>query len=145
VGFFIDGIDVPILYHAFLGPSVLHPNVIDSVDVYRGAAPVEYGRFAGPTVAANLKPFDPSWHGQGNLRLIDVGAFAEAPIGTGNARVSGRYSYTGLVLSLLSSAALQYWDYQTEVRQALGAHDSLSVFAFGAFDFFHGTSEVEET
>jgi TonB family protein len=44
VGFFIDGIDVPILYHAFLGPSVLHPNVIESVDVYRGAAPVEYGR-----------------------------------------------------------------------------------------------------
>jgi hypothetical protein len=113
--------------------------------VYRGAAPVEFGRFAGPTVAANLRPFEPSWHGQGNLRLIDVGVFAEAPVGAGNARVSGRYSYTGLVLSLLSSAALQYWDYQTEVRQALGPRDSVSVFAFGAFDFFHGTAEVEET
>jgi hypothetical protein len=141
VGFFIDGIDVPILYHAFLGPSVLHPNVIESVDVYRGAAPVEYGRFAGPTVAANLRPFQDQWHGQGNLRLIDVGAFAEAPF----ARVSGRYSYTGLILSLLSSAELQYWDYQTEVRQAIGERDTVGVFAFGALDFFHGTADVEET
>jgi TonB family protein len=145
VGFFIDGIDVPILYHAFLGPSVLHPNVIDSVDVYRGAAPVEYGRFAGPTVEANLRPFDTQWHGQGNLRLIDVGAFVEGPLGSGNVRASGRYSYTGLVLSLLSTAALQYWDYQTEIRQPIGPNDTVGVFAFGAFDFFHGTAEVEDT
>src|SRR5262249_3887419 len=45
VGFFIDGVDVPLLYHAFFGPSVIHPGLIDSVDLYRGAAPVEYGRF----------------------------------------------------------------------------------------------------
>jgi TonB family protein len=155
VAFFIDGIEVPILYHAFLGPSVIHPNVIDSVDFYRGAAPVEYGRFAGPTVAANLRPFDPDWHAQGNLRLIDVGGFVEAPFGDcdtpgsatcprGNARASARYSYTGLVLSLLSSAALSYWDYQTEVHYALGKHDTLGVFAFGAFDYFRGTGDVAE-
>jgi TonB family protein len=150
VGFFIDGIDVPLLYHAFLGPSVIHPSVIDSVDLHRGAAPVELGRFAGPIVAATLRPFEQRTHGQGNLRLIDVGALVEAPFGgcenperpgcsAGNARVSGRYSYAGLVLSLLSDATLRYWDYQTEVRYALGARDALGVFAFGAYDFFRGT------
>ena len=154
VGFFIDGIDVPLLYHAFLGPSVIHPSVIDSVDLHRGASPVELGRFAGPTVAATLRPFEQRTHGEGNLRLIDVGALLEAPFGScenpekpacsaGNARVSGRYSYAGLVLSLLSDATLRYWDYQTEVRYALGARDALGVFAFGAYDFFRGTGDIQ--
>src|SRR5439155_5741382 len=108
-----------------------------------------------PTVAANLRPFEQHWHAQGNLRLIDVGAYVEAPFADcdspesiicpkGSARVSGRYSYTGLVLSLLSSAALSYWDYQSEVRYAIGQRDSLGVFAFGAFDYFRSTGDVAE-
>jgi TonB family protein len=154
VGFFIDGIDVPLLYHAFLGPSVVHPNVIGSVEFYRGAAPVEYGRFAGPTVAANLHPFDRSWHAEGNLRLIDVGGFAGGPLGscerpeaecsTSQVRASARYSYTGLVLSLLSDAELHYWDYQGEVRYALGPRDSIGVFGFGAYDFFQGGGDIQQ-
>jgi len=147
VGFFIDGVDVPLLYHAFLGPSVIHPGLIDSVDLYRGASPVEYGRFAGPIVAANMRPFDRRFSGEGNLRIIDVGGLAEVPFGEcepgapagcsrGSARVSGRYSYTGVVLSLLSNADLRYWDYQAQTSYTLGPHDTISLFSFGAFDYF---------
>lgn len=147
VGFFIDGVDVPLLYHAFLGPSVIHPGLIDSVDLYRGASPVEYGRFAGPIVAANMRPFDRRFSAEGNLRSIDVGGLAEVPFGEcepgapagcsrGSARVSGRYSYTGVVLSLLSNADLRYWDYQAQASYTLGPQDTVSVFSFGAFDYF---------
>jgi hypothetical protein len=139
VGFFIDGVDVPLLYHAFLGPSVIHPGLIDSVDLYRGASPVEYGRFAGPIVAANMRPFDRRFSGEGNLRVIDVGGLAEVPFGEcepgappgcskGSVRASGRYSYTGVVLSLLSNADLRYWDYQAQTSYTLGPHDTVSVF-----------------
>jgi TonB family protein len=153
VGFFIDGVDVPLLYHAFLGPSVIHPGLIDSVDLYRGASPVEYGRFAGPIVAANLRPLDHRFTGEGNLRLIDVGALVEAPFGAcpdgdrpgcsrGSARVSGRYSYTSLVLSLLSKAELRYWDYQGEATYEMGPHDTLSVLSFGAYDLFRADRDA---
>jgi len=47
-----------------------------------------------------------------------------------------RYSYAGLVLSLLSDAELRYWDYQAQGRVPLGPNDSLGVLAFGAYDLF---------
>jgi TonB family protein len=153
VGFFIDGVDVPLLYHAFVGPSVIHPGLIESGDLYRGSAPVEYGRFAGPIVEANLQPFAHQWTGEGNLRAIDVGALVEAPFGgceagtddpgcsRGSVRLGGRYSYAGLVLSALSDAQLRYWDYQGQASYALTPRDTVSVFAFGAYDFFQATPD----
>jgi TonB family protein len=155
VGFFIDGVDVPLLYHAFLGPSVIHPGLIDSVDLYRGSAPVEYGRFAGPIVAANMRPFDRRFSGEGTLRAIDVGGLVEVPFGEcepgapagcsrGSARASGRYSYTGVVLSLLSNADLRYWDYQVQTSYTLGPRDTVSVFSFGAFDYFRSDRTAEQ-
>jgi hypothetical protein len=153
VGFFIDGVDVPLLYHAFLGPSVLHPALIDSVDFYRGVSPSEYGRFAGPVVEANLTPLEHHWSGEGRVRAIDAGALIQVPFGScppgetgdcqpGAARLSGRYSYAGLVLSLLSDAQLAYWDYQAQVSYALGPRDEVSVLAFGAYDLFRANDGV---
>jgi len=147
VGFFLDGVDMPLLYHAFLGPSVIHPGLIESIDFYPGAAPVEYGRFAGPVVAAHTRPFQGRLSGEGNLRLIDVGGLVEVPVGecaspaesgcsNGGFRVAGRYSYAGLVLSLLSDVELAYWDYQGQARIALGPRDDVSVLAFGGYDSF---------
>ena len=155
VGFFIDGVDIPLLYHAFLGPSVIHPGLIDSVDLYRGASPVEYGRFAGPVVAANMRPFDRRFSGEGTLRAIDVGGLVEVPFGEcepgaapgcsrGSVRVSGRYSYTGVVLSLLSNADLRYWDYQAQTSYTLGPRDTISIFSFGAFDYFRSDRTAEQ-
>src|SRR5258706_13448992 len=51
VGIFIDGIEVPLLYHAFFGPSVIHPGLFERVDFYKGAAPASYGRYAGAIIA----------------------------------------------------------------------------------------------
>ncbi len=154
VGFFIDGIDVPLLYHAFFGPSVLHPSIIESVDLYRGAAPVEFGRFAGPIVAATSSAVKPRWSGEASVRAIDSGVLVQGPLvrcasdgdpecARTSVRVSGRYSYTGLVLSLLSDAQLNYWDYQGQASVALGPRDTLSVFSFGAYDFFQADKQSE--
>jgi hypothetical protein len=147
VGFFIDGVDVPLLYHAFFGPSVIHPGLIENVELYSSAPPVQYGRFAGPVVAATLRPLAHRWNGEASVRLIDAGALVEAPFGgcegedlpgcsRGSVRVGGRYSYTGLILSLLGDAKLDYWDYQGNASYALGRRDTVSVLAFGAYDFF---------
>jgi hypothetical protein len=138
VGIFIDGIEVPLLYHAFFGPSVIHPALFERVDLYKGAAPVSYGRYAGAIIATETRAPRFELNGEASLRIIDAGALIEAPFadGRGSALVAGRYSYTGLVLSLLSQTKLQYWDYQTLDAYRLSGQSTLSVFAFGAFDLF---------
>ncbi len=138
VGIFIDGVEVPLLYHAFFGPSVIHPGLFERVDLYKGAAPASYGRYAGAIIATETRAPRYELNGEASLRIIDAGALIEAPFadGRGSALVAGRYSYTGLVLSLISNTKLQYWDYQTLDAYRLSPSSTLSVFAFGAFDLF---------
>ncbi|MCK6535581.1 MAG: TonB-dependent receptor [Polyangiaceae bacterium] len=138
VGYFLDGIRVPLLYHVGLGPSVIHPGIVERVDLYPGGYPARYGRFAGGIVAGETTPPMPDFHGEASVRLLDAGALVEAPFdgGRGTALVAGRYSYTGLLLSLLSpDSVLEYWDYQGRASYDVGARDTLTVFSFGAFDF----------
>jgi TonB family protein len=156
IGYFIDGVDVPLLYHAFFGPSVIHPGLIDSVELHLGVPPVEYGRFAGPVIASTVRPLERRFNGEASIRSIDAGALIEAPFGgcagpetpgcsRGSARLGGRYSYTGLVLSALGDAKLNYWDYQGQADWALGPHDSMSILAFGAYDYFRsGGGRVDQ-
>lgn len=143
VGFFFDGIEMPLLYHAFFGPSVIHPGFIDSIEFYPGSSPVQYGRFAGPVVAVKTRPLSCRFSGEANLRVIDAGGLLESgPLGkndecaSSGARIAGRYSYAGLVLSLLSDAKLDYWDYQAQASYPIGRRDSLSVVTFGGYDLF---------
>ncbi|HEU4534091.1 MAG TPA: TonB-dependent receptor plug domain-containing protein [Polyangiaceae bacterium] len=137
IGYFLDGVRVPYLYHVGLGPSVVHPGIVDRVDLYPGGYPARYGRFAGGIVAGETTPPRPEWHGEGNLRLLDAGALVEAPFdgGRGTALVGGRYSYTALAVSLLApEVKLDYRDYQARVSYDLGPRDTVSLFSFGAYD-----------
>ena len=144
VGYFFDGIPVPFLYHFAAGPSLFHPAFIDRVDLYPGAYPVRYGRFAGAIVAGEMAPPSYRLHGEWNVRLIDSGAMLEAPFagGRGDAMVGGRFSYTGFVISLLApGVSVGYWDYQARVRYELTPHDSVEVFGFGSGDYTTYTDE----
>ena len=144
VGYFLDGIRVPLLYHVFAGPSVVHPSFIDRVELYRGGYPARYGRYAGGIVAADSAKLRRDWHGEASVRLIDAGAMAEAPLpgGRGGLLIGGRYSYTAAILSELSSllpglgsTKLEYWDYQLLTSYELGPHDTVGVLALGALDY----------
>ncbi|MEO7328505.1 MAG: TonB family protein, partial [Minicystis sp.] len=138
VGYFLDGIRLPLLYHLGLGPAVVHPALIERVDLYPGGYPARYGRFAGGIVAGETKEPSHEWHGEATLRLVDAGALLEAPFadGRGTALVGGRYSYTAALLSAIqSSIDLRYWDYQGRVTYDLGPNDRLSLLAFGAYDY----------
>jgi hypothetical protein len=136
-GFFLDGIEVPALFHLGVGPSLLHPGLIDSVEFYPGAYPARYGRFTGGVVAARTKDPVPHLHGEANVRVFDAGTLIESPFagGRGSALAAGRYSYAGLVVPLFSpDTRLAYWDYQSRVRWELRPGEYIGVFAFGSFD-----------
>jgi TonB family protein len=141
-GYFFDGIRVPLLYHLALGPGVIHPEMVDRVDLYAGGYPARYGRFVGGVVAAESAPPLPDFHGHANIRLVDSGALVSAPFADGRATatVAGRYSYTAAMLRLIEpTIRLQYWDYQSRVRWERDERFGLEVFAFGSFDLLRQT------
>jgi hypothetical protein len=138
VGYFFDGVRVPYLFHFGLGPAVIHPALIAKTDLHRGGYPAAFGRYAGGIIDASASPPSEKLHGEGQLRLIDAGAFAAAPFanGKGSALVAARYSYTAALFTLLSSdTSLDYRDYQARVTYDISEHDTISVLGFGAYDF----------
>jgi hypothetical protein len=137
LGFLVDGVRVPLLFHAFLGPAVIHPRMIERIELYAGGYPASFGRFAGGVVNADLVQPRGDFNAEWSVRLVDAGAFVDVPFagGRGNVMLAGRYSYTALVLSLLSDLTLDYWDYQALASYELTPRDRLSIFAFGAYDY----------
>ena len=146
VGYFLDGIRVPLLFHVGVGPSVIHPALIRRVDLYPGGYPARFGRFAGGIVSGETALARDEVHGEGNLRLFDAGAMVETPFadGRGHALVAGRYSYAGALLTLFSpDTSLDYWDYQARVGYKVTPDDELSVMAFGSHDFLGQKTPTE--
>ncbi len=136
-GFLLDGIKLPSLFHLALGPSVIHPLLLDRMSFHPGGYPVQYGRYAGGVVAASTRapPVDRP-RAVIDVRALDSGALVTAPLpdGKGSVAVAGRYSYTGLLISRFSSDyQLGYWDYQLRADHVLGP-GRVTLLAFGAAD-----------
>ncbi len=136
-GYFLDGVRVPLLYHLALGPSVVHPSLIDRVDFYPGGFPAEYGRFTGGIVAGETRGPSRRITGEAEVRVFDAGVLGEAPFagGKGDALVSGRYGYPGPLVSLFApNTQIGYWDYQSRLSYRVTPKDTLTAFVFGSFD-----------
>ncbi len=136
-GFFLDGIRVPSLFHFAIGEAVIHPALVESVNLYSGAYPARFGRFAGGILSGDTIPASEKFHGEANLRLLDTGALLEAPFaaGRGDALVSGRVGYPGLILSVADpDVGLQYYDYQARASYRFRDGSEVRVFGFGSYD-----------
>lgn len=137
VGYFLDGIRVPYLYHIGLGPSVVHPGMIERVDLYPGGYPARFGRFTGGIVTAETSPPRPELHGEYNVRLFDLGALAETGFDEerGTALVAFRYSYSAALLSLIvPEVKLDYRDFAARVSYDVTPDDRVTLVSFGAYD-----------
>lgn len=135
-GFYFDGVRLPFLYHAFLGPSVIHPELIDAVHLHSGPAPSRYGGNAGGVVEGDMRA--PSGQRTINLSLgvFDAGAMVDTPFANGKGRLflAGRYSYVALAASLFSSVNANFWNYQGYVTYAVTPRDNVGLFLVGAYD-----------
>ena len=139
VGYSIDGIRVPLLFHVGAGPSSIAPALVDSVDLFSGAYPAAFGRYAGAIIAGETTRPEDVDHVRGEVgaRVFDAHAFAEAPLPGDGATVlaAARYSYTGLLTSLIvPDYKVGYWDYQFRASHRVAGRDMLSLFVFGSHD-----------
>ncbi|MCP3143507.1 TonB-dependent receptor domain-containing protein [Pyxidicoccus xibeiensis] len=144
-GYFLDGVRVPMLYHLLLGPAVIHPDFIDTIDFHPGTPPVQYGRLMGGAVEGRLsKPREDRLHVTAYADLVNSGGFIEYPFeSTGTSvTVAGRYSYMGLLIPVAYAIFNNeeehrlhagFWDYQVRVEQKVG-QGRLRVFALGSSD-----------
>lgn len=136
-GYFLDDVQVPLLFHLALGPSVIHPGFFDSMAFYPGGYPARYGRYAAGIVTSQTRaPAEDRVHAAAEVRLYDAGGMLSVPWPDGNGGVAAafRYSYTGALLSLLrNDLRLNYWDYQLRADRRVRGW-ALSLLLFGSGD-----------
>jgi TonB family protein len=154
-GFFLDGVRIPMLYHLLLGPAVVHPDFIDTVDFYPGTPPVQYGRVLGGAVEGRLsRPREDRLHATAYADLLNSGGFVEYPIASTGTSISvgGRISYSALLISLTANALQSedaqraragFWDYQARIEQKVG-EGRVRLFALGSSDDVGLSPELRE-
>jgi TonB family protein len=147
-GIFIDGHEVPGLFHFLGGPSIFNAEMLESIDLYPGGFPSRFGRHHGGVVALETRPTKSDGiHGSAKVDLLDSGGYLRAPITKDvSAAIAGRRSYIDFVLPLFlpePSAGSQrvvtpvYYDYQARLDVNLHREGRLSLFAIGSSDKLH--------
>jgi hypothetical protein len=136
-GFFLDGMRVPALFHFALGPSIVHPYLIDKLSFYPGGYPARLGGYVSGAVAAETgAPPNDRTRTTADVRLYDAGGLVTAPWngGRGTVAVAARYAYTGLIVSrLFGNVDFGYGDYQLRADHPF-AGGRATLLALGSFD-----------
>ena len=133
-GIYVEGIEIPLIYHFGGLKSVLPSEIVDSIDFYPGNFSVEYGRALGGVFDAHLKKLKPNgFHGTVDISLLDASVYLETPIGeTAAIAIAGRRSYIDAVLEavipddsdIAITSAPVYYDYQLLANwRPTNAHD----------------------
>jgi TonB family protein len=79
---FVDGMDVPLVYHFGGLRSVLPEGVIDNIEFVPGNFSPEYGRAIGGIVDVHLNELKPKrFGGYVDVSVLDTGVYLEAPLG----------------------------------------------------------------
>ena len=143
---FVDGSEVPLVYHFGGIRSVLPTGMIENLEFYPGSFSPYYGRAIGGVIDVTLKKLKPEKvGGYADVNLLDSGVYLEAPIGKKAAiAISGRRSYMDAILAAVipDNAPVTglklpvYYDYQAlATYRPAPAHD-LRLFLFGSDDRF---------
>lgn len=141
---FVDGMDVPLVYHFGGLRSVLPEGVIDNIEFVPGNFSPEYGRATGGIVDVHLKPLKPKrFGGTIDVSVLDTGVYLEAPLGDrGGVAVAARRSYLDAILkaAVPSDAPVSlvtapvYYDAQLLANYRLSPAHDLRAMVFGADD-----------
>lgn len=141
---FVDGVEVPNIYHFGGLRSVVPIGMLEGIDFYPGNFAPEYGRATGGVIDVRTKRALPKrTSGYADVSILDTGLYLETPIGDkASIAFAGRRSYIDFIInaavpadaSVNVVAAPRYYDYQLLANyRPAPAHD-LRFFFFGADD-----------
>jgi TonB family protein len=144
-GTFVDTLNVPILYHFLVGPSVISANLVEKLDFFPGGFGARYGRFSGGLVDVTLRDdVGRQVHGAVDVNVLDASAFFEGPVGKGwRVSASVRRSYIDTLLPLFIpnkvgstfvTVVPVYYDYQARAEHDLRGGGKFVIEAFGSDD-----------
>ena len=147
-GIFVDGHEVPALFHFLGGPSIFNAEMLDSIDLYPGGFPGRFGRHHGGVVALETRETkDDGVHGSAKVDFIDAGGYLRAPLTKDlTIAVAGRRSYIdaflGFVLPTPSKGSQRivtpiYYDVSAKLDWNLHENGHVSLFAIDSSDSLH--------
>ncbi|MGK3993022.1 TonB-dependent receptor plug domain-containing protein [Sorangium sp. So ce1024] len=149
IGYFFNGIQVPLLFHVGAGPSVIPASMVQRLEMHLGPYPADIGRLAGAAIEAESAPPSDVWRGEGSLRFVDLGGVVEGPMDQDtHVLVGGHYAAgAALASALVPSVDVGYGDYQVRMVNRLGPEERFTVLAFGAYDYLariEGSDESDD-
>ncbi|WP_438013631.1 TonB-dependent receptor [Sorangium sp. So ce315] len=147
IGYFFNGIQVPLLFHVGAGPSVIPASMVQRLEMHLGPYPADIGRLAGAAIEAESAPPSDVWRGEGSLRFVDLGGVVEGPMDEDtHVLVGGHYAAgAALASALVPSVDVGYADYQVRMTHRLGPEERFTVLAFGAYDYLARIEESDES
>lgn len=144
---FVDGTQIPLIYHFGGLSSVVPTEMLEKIDFYPGNFSTQYGRVMGGIVDVSIRApkNDGKYHGLAQADFVDARVLAEGPVpGTKNkvrfaaaARRSYIDTWLGPVLRSAGAGVTQapvYWDYQLALETNPTADSSLRLSFFGSDD-----------
>lgn len=142
---YVDGVEVPLVYHLGGFRSILNPDLIRSVDYLPGTYSARYGRSIGGVIDVSTTseyPDQPKlvWR----TDVLDTGVFATGKLGKkGDEKVGfavgARRSYIDAILGAVLAnqefyAAPRWLDYQIKIEALDAGDNELSALLFGFQD-----------
>lgn len=135
---YLDGVEIPYLYHFQQYASVIHTRLLDEVAVYPSAFGSSYGNATGGVVAVETRDAQTDRvHGDLNLNLVIAGAYLTVPAGEeGGVSLSGRRSYADLLEDESDQYTLWpvFWDYLGRYDQAMSPDHHITLTSLGSGD-----------
>ena len=137
---YVDGVNVPVLYHFGGLRSTVNSEMIDGLTFVPGGYQADHGLGLGGIVDVDTRrPRTDGLHGYAQMDLLDGSLMLEGPITkTLSFALAGRRSWIDVTLPLFTTSTFQlspvYYDYQARLSWRPSTSDVVDLFLFGSDD-----------
>jgi TonB family protein len=140
---YVDGMRVPLLYHYGGLRSIVHTDLVQSVELVPGGYGAAYGRgLGGLVVVATRDPPADRLHGSVQVDVMDASAAVQGRVADGwGVALAARNSHLQWMLDRVSSKDFDeffqiphYYDAQARIRRDLGEHEFIETLGLLSFD-----------
>jgi len=148
---YVDGIEVPLIFHFGGLTSIIAAGFLERIDFYPGGFGVRFGNATAGIVDVATRELDcDAPHGYAKADLVDAAAYTCVPAGDWQLAAAARRSYIDVLLPYIIPVVVDtfaegedvgtitlapyYWDYQVKAQGKPGPGQVLDLFLFGSHD-----------